>query len=506
MTRESDIQRLRFAWVATAACLALTLPRLLTHELWRDEAWLWLVVTDSTSSSDLFSRLGRTGQGYLFPWLCLLAKNASTSPRAMQVLHLVLTGAGAFTFARWAPFRRLERALFIFGYFPFYEYAVISRHYVVGALLLWIACVLVRAGRPVPALGLAVALLCQTTVYGFILALAVVGGWLVDRFLRRRELPPLRPVEVATGLALAVPGAVAGVVQLVPDAGTVFASEWRFGWSAHVAVRVSQAPWHAFVPVPRAGLHFWNSNALDALPLLQALLGVAVFVGAVAFLRPRPAGLATFLLGAFGLATFGYIKLAGELRHDGHWWLLFAAALWIGGGIPAAANSGAWRDRAFLTLLALHGATAAYASWMDLRHPFSNAEATARLLRAEGLDREPLLGYREPPAAPVALALDRDLFFPSRGVLARYPDWGPGQRELREAELRCAARAFAANQGRDVILVMNRELLGWRELSDAGSVVGAILPTEDYHLYRMRWALLRETAPEAACSEAPRTP
>ena len=73
MTPESDIQRLRFAWVATAVCLALTAPRLITHELWRDEAWLWLVVNDSTSATDLFSRLGRTGQGYLFPWLCLLA-------------------------------------------------------------------------------------------------------------------------------------------------------------------------------------------------------------------------------------------------------------------------------------------------------------------------------------------------------------------------------------------------------------------------------------------------
>jgi hypothetical protein len=102
----------------------------------------------------------------------------------------------------------------------------------------------------------------------------------------------------------------------------------------------------------------------------------------------------------------------------------------------------------------------------------------------------------------VALALGSDLYFPSRGVFARYPDWSPEQRQLTEPELRCAARAFAERQGRDVILVMSRELPDWRELSEVGAVVGAIVPDEDYHLYRLRFASLAETATEASCSAA----
>ena len=30
-----------------AACVLLTVPRLFLHELWRDEAWLWVVVVNS---------------------------------------------------------------------------------------------------------------------------------------------------------------------------------------------------------------------------------------------------------------------------------------------------------------------------------------------------------------------------------------------------------------------------------------------------------------------------
>jgi hypothetical protein len=44
MSEESRTERLRFAWLVAAACVLLTVPRLLLHELWRDEAWLWLVV------------------------------------------------------------------------------------------------------------------------------------------------------------------------------------------------------------------------------------------------------------------------------------------------------------------------------------------------------------------------------------------------------------------------------------------------------------------------------
>ncbi|HEX6863641.1 MAG TPA: hypothetical protein VF414_12530, partial [Thermoanaerobaculia bacterium] len=211
--------RARFAGLVAAACVLLTLPRLLLHELWRDEAWLWVVVTESDTIAELFAPLARSGQGYLFPLLCYLARQVSTSPLAMQLVHLVLVGAAAFAFACWAPLGRRERALFALGYFPFYEYAVISRHYVLGALLVWLACASSRSRRPALALGAALGLLCQTTVYGFILALAILCGWLLDRRLRRLEIAPLPKAETAAGLALGLAGAVAGLVQLIPAPG-----------------------------------------------------------------------------------------------------------------------------------------------------------------------------------------------------------------------------------------------------------------------------------------------
>lgn len=498
MQTRTDSRGPRFAALVTAAFAILTVPRLLLHELWRDEAWLWLVVRESRSIADLLPPLSRSGQGYLFPFLCYLAGQAWPSPRALQILHLLIASAAAFVFARWAPLDRRERAIFLLGYFPFYEYAVISRHYAAGALLVWLACAGARSRRPALALGLTLGLLCQTTVYGYILALAIACGWLLDRRLRRGELPQLQWGEALTGLALGLAGAAAGIVQLIPAPGTSFAPGWRFGWDAAAAGEVLRMPWRAFVPLPRPGLHFWNTNLLDAVPALESLAGLSILTLAAALLWRRKAALAAFGLGAAGILAFGYVKYVGVMRHQGHLWLLFAACLWLSGG-EGFLDRRSWRARALLILLVTHAGVGIYASWMDLRHPFSNGPATAKLIREEGLDHVPLLGSREPPAASVALPLGLPLYSPSRGVFTTHPDWGPEQRELSDPELRCVARDLTRREARDILLVMNRELPPWEELTPAGSRTGAIVSTEDYHLYRLPYGRLAPTSQAAGC-------
>ncbi len=535
MIEETPAANRRFAWMVALSFAVLTAPRLLLHELWRDEAWLWLVARESHSLRELFVPLARSGQAYLFPVLCYLARQVWDAPQAMQWLHLVLATAAAFVFARWAPFPRYGRVLFLLGYFPFYEYAVISRHYVLGALLAWIACAAARRQRNA-VFGAALGLLCQTTVYGYILAAAIGAGWLRHRFqllrsARRGEVAPLPRLATAVGIGLAAIGGAAGLLQLRPLPGTSFAPEWRFHWDAALAADVLRMPWRAFVPLPLPGLHFWNTNLLDGWPRAQTAAGVLVLLGALALLRRRPVALAIFAIGAAGFLAFGYLKLVGVLRHQGHIWLLFAAALWLEAALPpghggrsgstrrgdhagdagpsvrgrndstaAEWTTASWQRPVLLGLLLVHCAAGAFASWMDLRHPFSNGAAAAALIRAQGLERYPLFGHREPPAATVSLALGLPLYAPSRRVFATRPDYGPEQREMSEPEVRCAARDLAQREKSDIVLVINRALPPYGELEPAGATSGAIAATEDYHLYRLRLDRLAATAAEARCA------
>jgi hypothetical protein len=499
MIEESAEARLRFAGLVAAVFFLLTIPRLLLHELWRDEAWQWLVVFESRSFSDLFEGMSRGGgSGYLFPIVSFLLRLVWPSPRSMQLLHGAVAAAAAFAFARWAPLERRERAVFVFGYFPFYEYAVISRSYAAGTLLVWLACVATRSRRPALALGAMLGLLCQTTVYHYILSLALACGWLLDRWLHRREMPPLPWAEIAGGLVLAATGAVAGLVQLTPAPGTQVLP-WRTFWHMGAALKVSSTPWGAFFPLPPPKLQFWNLNVLDVWPNGEAVAGLLALALAAALLWRSKVALATFGLGAAGLLAFGYTYFPGVLRHHGQLWILFAAALWLGGG-AGFQDRRSWRNRILLVLLIVHCVAGAFASWMDLRHPFSNGDAAAELIRSKGLDRYSLLGHREPPAATVALFLGRPLYSPSRKIFVTHPDWGPQQRELSDPELRCAARELARQEGRDIGLVINRELPPWEELEAAGSTSGAIERAEDYHLYWLRHGRLDETAQAVQCA------
>jgi hypothetical protein len=493
---------MRFAFGVTATFVVLTLPRMLLHELWRDEAWQWLVVIESHGLRDLFAGLaGGSGVGYLFPLICYLAAQVSSSPRVYQLVHLAVASGAVFVFARWAPFGRRERVLFVFGYFLSYEYAVISRSYAMGVLLLWLTCAaVVGRWRPV-AVGAMLALLVQTTAYSFLLGIAIASAWLIECWLQRRATNPAPWTDAATVGALTLAGLCAAVFQIVPASSSAAAvPAWRFGWDLTDVLKTVSTTWRAFVPLPQLQLNFWNTNVLQPWPPLRALGGfLALFVGlAVVWRRRLP--LAVFGLGAAALLAFGYVLYPGSIRHHGHLWLLFVAALWLGGGQAMLGDRRSWRSRVLLVLLIVQVAAAAFASWMDLRHPFSNGKATAAFIRNTGLDRYPLLGHREMPATPVALFLGRPLYSPSRKIFVSHPDWGPDQRELTRHELRCAARELAGREGRDIVLVMNYQLSPWEELDAAGSVVGAIEAGEDYHLYLLRHARLEATASAAACS------
>jgi hypothetical protein len=497
----------RFGLLLALLTLLLTAPRLLLHELWRDEAWLWIVATGSRSLADLQHDLSRSGQGYLFPLLCWMVARVWSSPYALQLLNLVIVVAAAYVVGRWAPLRRAECTLLVLGYYACYEYAVLSRHYGLGMLLVFAACAALRQRRSPVVLGLLLGLLCQTTVYGFMLALTIgLGAVILHVQWRRRgnALPSAGSIALAT--LLAAGGALAGLVQLIPESGTPFAAGWFLRWEWPRLLETLQVPWRGLLPVLRLQVEAWNSDVLSDHAGWRALGGVLALSIAGLILGSRKLALALFAIGVGGVLAFTYFKFIGSMRHHGHVWLLLVAVIWMVGGIGSGAARRRWREWVFVGLLAIHVLAAAVASYQDLRHPFSNGARAAQLIRAKGFDRLPLLGYREPPASPIALALRQPLYAPSRSRYATHTDWGPLQRDVSMEELRCAARALAAREGRDIVLVMTTRLPDWPELRFQGAVEGAIVPNENYFLYRLAAADLsaaQHAAVDAACAGAP---
>lgn len=503
-SRDRDGREARFAgWVAAAFLLAGA-PRLWRHELWRDEATSWLLAAEVGSWAELRSELAWGGHGYLWAVLCWGLRAVVASPRAMQLLNLTLASATVWVLVRRAPLPRRERLLLAAGYFFSYEYAILSRDYAAGSLLIVLACAATAARKPALALGSALCLLFQSTLYGLVLGTTIAAGWLLDRWQGREGLPLPPRRELLLGGGLAAAGAVAGVLQVLPAPGGVL-DRWHTDWMPWRAARALRIPWRAFVPLPAPELQFWNTNVLDPWPAVQTVAGLATLLVAVAFLRRSRPALLTFGLGTGALLALSYTKFHGSARHHGHLWLLFVAALWLGGGLPRARRRD-WRRPALLAFLTVQVAAGLFASWIDWRHPFSNGAAAARSIRERGLQDLVLIGFRDSAVPAVALPLGQPLYMPSVGRFATRPDWGP-RRKVDLTDLRCEARGLAESRGRDVLLVLDTEQVPrWPEASLIGSRLGAIVGGEDFHLLRLHRDRLAATAGRSGCAPAEARP
>ncbi|MDD5543416.1 MAG: hypothetical protein PHX83_09595, partial [Acidobacteriia bacterium] len=129
-----------FALLVTLVFGVVCLTAILHHEMWRDELDTFVTARDSSSFSSLmdYARFsGHPGLWFVFVYgISRFARN----PAAIQLLNLVFALGAIYVFSCFSPFPRWLKVLFAFGYFPLYEYGVISREYCLGMLLVFLLC------------------------------------------------------------------------------------------------------------------------------------------------------------------------------------------------------------------------------------------------------------------------------------------------------------------------------------------------------------------------------
>ena len=115
--------------------------------LWRDEMQGWLVAVGSSNVFDLWSNNAPSGHPIVYPLLTFISSLIYEKPLSMQLMQWSLAAICVFMFLKRAPFSKFQKLLFAFGYFPFWEYCLISRHYVVIQLLTFVGVIYVSKKR-----------------------------------------------------------------------------------------------------------------------------------------------------------------------------------------------------------------------------------------------------------------------------------------------------------------------------------------------------------------------
>lgn len=325
------------------------------HEPWFDEAQAWLIARDSSPFDILFRRMRYEGTPALWHFILWGLIKVKLPYSAANYVSVMLASLAAGIFLRFAPFPPTLRVLFIFGYFPAYQYSIVARSYVLNVLLVIIAATLYphrlsRAWR----YCLVLAALANANAYGFIFAAIVFGEFFWSVWQRRTMRQFVAPA------LMFLAGAGFAVVQAAPAPDVSFAAPRSS--SPVIAVLSS------LVQPTLAFIQLGSSSFLLPFGILLSI--VAVAVTAHLAWKAGHLGLVIALCGApifFGALKYRSVWHAGMIYVS---WIFVMWQSW-----PTVSKLSLVTRRLVvvtLTIVFLFQCYDALAAWrLDLRTPYS---------------------------------------------------------------------------------------------------------------------------------------
>lgn len=518
-----------FAAIVTTVFIAVVIPVMLHHEMWRDEMQAWLLARD-TSLVGLFHALRYEAHPSLWYLLLRVVGQLTGNPAAMQWLCVALGATSVYLFALLAPLPRVVRVLFAFSYFVAYGYTVVARSYSLEMLLVIALCAVTASARlrRSPVLrGVALLLLANVTIYGVILVLALIGATVLialfggerDKAQARgvstqRDAPQsagrrLRPALVPITIGLIGVGLALAQVWPAADApyrgnGLVTAvatTEWA--QQSTLAYRLTPM-WRAFVPIPPMDGDLgsiWEGDMLlhrspRAEPI-AASLSILIVLVLTATLGRSPLAATFFVLATLGTLLFSLLIYTGALYHHGHFFLAFIIALWLGAADPRWHEPGprlprgiAWvcahRIALIVAMLLIQVAGAAIRLVDDYAYPFSEGEAVAAYLRAHTTARTALVTYPGFKGTTVSGYLGRPLFELDRARMATFtPLWVPAT-VLDDSHVLASVRACCVHLAAPAVLIVDHALTpASSPPAILASFTRSIQPSEHYYIYEV---------------------
>ena len=389
------------------------------HEAWRDEVVAASIAWQSPSWGELWRFMRHEGHPILW-YVCLrLAHSVVPSTAVLPVLSLLISTAAAFVLLRWAPFPLWLRCLFLFGYVPLYEYTVVWRGYGLSMLLVFTFCALYPERRRRPILvGVTLALLANSTVFGLVMAVAAGAMLVVDRLTNDEPIAKSGPFYV--GMAVWAAGIVHTLVNISPGSGMP-----QFELNYHDAPSIVRGILRSILfPAGHASGFFW-------IPWPSLWLWLSFLL--LLLLRRLPA-LAFFALSAIGFEVVFTLAYAPTGRHLGNMIVLVIAAVWL--AFPWELDEGRssrfvsrdvlrwWRYALTVPLvvaLGFHVWLGAASVLDDIRLEYSSSKRLAAIIAADpSLDRAIVIGEPETLMQSLAYYRENPVYLPQEGTFRNW--------------------------------------------------------------------------------------
>ncbi|MCY7352139.1 MAG: hypothetical protein LH606_15990 [Cytophagaceae bacterium] len=391
------------------------------HEMWRDELRAWALTNASQSIPDLFHRLNFEGHPSLWYVLLFPFSRVSANPVFLQVLNAAAALGVAWLLIYRSPFTFVEKLVFCFGYYTCYEYAVISRNYMIGFLLVLLICRgFLHWRRNLFWLSLALFLLFQCNFYAILIGIGLSAGLLMLIGQARLTFPKTTWIRIGLAVVIALVGLAFALWTLIPpsDGSSYPYDRWFLVGDLRRIRDAFSGVFSGLLPVPPRTLNFWNHSWFQNTTVMAVFGMLFVALLAWMFRKDRPV-LLIFLISFLLIFTFFYSKSIAQSRHLGHYFIVSLACYWLFRQNNSRTRP-AWGVFPVAALVSLHLPGALWASYVDARSPFSNTQRTVNFIQANFPAGTPLAGELDGLVAALSSSLNQEIHFLNNGKTGYY--------------------------------------------------------------------------------------
>lgn len=395
----------------------LSLIGITYHELWLDESHSWLLGRDSSSLSNLITNTKYEGHPILWNIILFYINRFSSNPFWMQLLHITISSIAVFIFLKKAPFSLLFKILFIFGYFIFFEYNIISRNYGLGILFLFCALGIYKDRHEKFILLITFLAIANHVHSIFIILSCALLSILFLETIQKKDTFSKKKLIIGTLVFVGI--TMLSVIQIIPSSDSVYFERTNELSAFENLSRSAITFFKGIYLIPDFRmLHFWNTHLIVNLSKPFAIiLGIlSMLIPFFLFYKNKLVLVYTYL-GILGTIVFFFVTQVSAPRFFGVHFLLIITGLWIDHYYPHQANTvnsklplmllkNIKKSLVYSILITqmMAGVTAFY---MDLSLPFSNSKQTVAYLKTwnlidkmiitKGCDGTPLSSYLKKP-------------------------------------------------------------------------------------------------------------
>jgi hypothetical protein len=457
-----------FPYLLTAIFLTLSIVLAFRHEIWNDAAAAWNLSIDSSAIQEFITNMRGDSYGHPYLWnaiLYFISHYITSNVESMKAVHLAISTTTVFLFLKYAPFNKIIKTLFVFGYFPFFEYSIISRNYAIGVLPIIIFCILYKNKyKNIILIAVTLFFMGHAHVFTFVISMIFVLMIIID-FIIDRKIAAQKINKIYLGIAFVI--VVAEILSLywhlgsLATQGSAFAPtiftmfDKTFEQYRQSAYLISKGIISAVIPIPDITINFWWGNLINTFLskfnfIYTFIFSLILIIIPIFIIKRRTIFL--YVFGSICILALPFVGIGGELRQFGFLFIFLIACLWISnisnrGGeylIKYRGNQNKIFLNTFLiVILSLSIVGSSVASYFDFRYPFSSGKQVAEYID-ENFDKDNIVmvGYKDADVQTVMAYMNKGMYLPQFGQFGRFCEWSKRANEVDTEEIFKKAISF----------------------------------------------------------------